>query len=149
MPSLYEPLVLNCELLFGLADKLQIPDAARSDIEAILDTESNGIFLTKPVKDAYSFRNERNEYDGAELSKKEMVIPVYLLTSGAVITATVSSNNHEEVIDDFVVTKVEREDEDFDFFRAHVSSKKLKGHKWTDDSKVIIEKNILMHMIRL
>ena len=139
LPPLYEPLVVNCELLFGLAEELQISDETKADIEAILGTEENGIFLTKPLNDTYSFSKKGTEYKSAELTKKELIIPANLLTSGSTYTISVSANGQKEIFDDCKVTKVERKDDNIDSFDAHVTSKKLKKHEWTTDSKVTVD----------
>ena len=55
LPSLYEPLVLNCELLFALADEINISNQEKSEIEAILQTGSNGVFMVDPINAHYSF----------------------------------------------------------------------------------------------
>ena len=39
LPALYEPLVLNCDLLFALADEMQISDMEKTEIEAILQAQ--------------------------------------------------------------------------------------------------------------
>lgn len=139
LPSLYEPLVVNCELLFGLAEELQISDETKAEIEAILGTEENGIFLTKPLNDAYSFSKKDTKYKSAELTKKELIIPANLLTSGSTYTVSVSANGQKEIFDDCKVAKVERKDDNIDSFDAHVTSKKLKKHEWTADSKVTVD----------
>lgn len=41
LPVLYEPLILNCELLFALADEMKISYSEKAEIEDILQTESN------------------------------------------------------------------------------------------------------------
>lgn len=138
LPSLYEPLILNCELLFALADELNISDVEKADIEAILNTNSNGIFLTKPINDAFSFSDSANQYS-ISLTKDDIGIPAELLTAGAKVTATVMEDGHSEVYDDCSIQKVVRKDSSIDSFIAYYSSKKLKKHEWTANSRVTIE----------
>ena len=138
LPSLYEPLIVNCELLFALADEMNISDVEKSDIEAILKTNSNGTFLTKPINDAFSFNDSTNKYT-ISFTKDDIGIPADLLTAGATVTATVTEDGKSEVYDDCKIQKVVRKDKSIDSFTAYFSSKKLKKHEWTDNSKITIE----------
>ncbi len=137
LPALYEPLVVNCELLFALAEKMNISDSDKADIEAILKTESNGIFLSKPINDAYSFTHHGNEY-GIEISKDKITIPAELLTANAKITVSITQNGSTETIDDCTVSKVERKGTTIDTFVASLTSKTWDKHTWSSDSKVTI-----------
>lgn len=137
LPSLYEPLVLNCELLFALSEQMDISESEKVEIENILETDKNGIFMVDPINDAYSFTNDENKYS-IEISKKELVIPVNLMTKEAKVTVTVSEKGKSQTFDDLVVTKVERDGETVDEFKAYVSSKQLKKYDWTADSKIDI-----------
>lgn len=137
LPSLYEPLVVNCELLFALADKMKIGGEEKNEIDAILETNTNGIFLVQPVNQAYSF-SDCDVINGIEVEKNEIVIPVSLLTAGSSITATVHDDSGTITIDDCVVTKVKREGSTINTFKAYVSSKKMKKYDWTADSEITI-----------
>ena len=137
LPALYEPLVLNCELLFALADKLSISDTEKAEIEAILRTGSNGTFIVKPINDAYSFSNRNNQYS-VEFDGDSLLIPADLLSAGSVITITVTESGNSVTFDDCEITKVERKGKTIDTFVAHVSSKQLKKYDWTANSQVTI-----------
>lgn len=138
LPALYEPLVVNCELLFALADERGISDTEKSDIEAILKTDTNGTFLTKPINDAYSFNGSGNKYS-INFEKDEINIPADLLTAESKVTVSVTDNNKTETFDDCEVKKVVRKGSSIDTFTANYSSKQLKKYKWTPDSKVSVE----------
>lgn len=138
LPALYEPLVVNCELLFALADELGISDSEKADIEAILKTSTNGTFLTKPINDAYSFNGSTKKYS-INFDKDEIRIPADLLTAESKVTVYVTDNNKAETFDDCEVKKVVRKGSSIDTFTANYSSKKLKKYKWTPDSKVSVE----------
>ena len=138
LPALYEPLVVNCELLFALADRMNIGAAEKSEIEAILETESNGTFLAKPINEKYAFSNLNNTY-AIDLTKDEIAIPVNLLTSETSVTVTVKDGNKITSFDDCMVKKVDRKGSDINTFVAHYSSNKMKKYKWTSDSEVTVE----------
>ena len=61
------------------------------------------------------------------------------MTNESTIKVTVTESNSSEVFDDCVISAVDRKGDTIDTFVATVTSKKLKSHKWTADSKVKIE----------
>ena len=137
LPSLYEPLVINCELLFALADELNISDAEEKEIEAILKTSTYGTFISKPINDAFSFTVPAGDYS-ISFDKDDIGIPAELLTAGSVVTVTVTENGNTETFDDCLIQKVVRKGNSIDTFTAYYASKTLKKHKWTASSKVSI-----------
>lgn len=138
LPPLYEPLVLNCDLLFALADEMDINSTEKSEIEAILQTEKNGVFLSKPINDRYSFSAAPTDYS-IEFTKSEIQIPVNLLSADSAIVVKVTDGDEITTFDDCMVTKVERDDDSIDTFAAVVTSEKMKDYKWTADSAVTVE----------
>ena len=138
LPSLYEPLVLNCELLFALADKKNINKTERNDIEAILKSHDRGIFIVAPVNDAYAF-TKGTEKILLDLSKDKIVIPVSLLSAESTIEIVVNDKGNETIIDDCKISSVERKGKSVGDFYANISSKKWDKIKWTADSKLTLK----------
>lgn len=138
LPPLYEPLVLNCELLFALADKMNISDLEKTEIEAILQTKTNGVFLSKPINRLYSFSKPKFKCK-VELEKNEVILPVILLTSESKIVIEVIDNGKTTIFDDCIVSDVEREDDKIESFYVTVTSKKMKDYDWSKNSKVSIK----------
>lgn len=138
LPSLYEPLIVNCELLFSLADKLKISDSDKQKIAAVLQTNDNGIFIVKPVNSAYSFKANNGNYP-IDMNTDEIIIPAFLLTADSTITVTIRENGSSQTFNDCVVNEVERKGSDINSFKAHISSKTLKKHEWTANSKVEVK----------
>lgn len=137
LPSLYEPLVLNCDLLFALAEELDIEQTEKDKIKEILLTKKNGVFLSKTVNDQYSF-GEGNKY-AIEYDKNEIVIPADLLVEECSVVVTLTDGDKETTYDDWKITKVKREGKTIDTFKTYFSSKKIKSYKWTKDTKITIE----------
>lgn len=137
LPTLYEPLVLNCELLFALASEVGISEKEQAEIDEVLRTGSNGIFLVDPINDHFSFAQYDREHN-IELKKDEIVIPVSLMSSVATITVEVEENGETITFDDCVVSKVERKGETIAEFYAHVTSKLMSDYTWTADSRVTV-----------
>ena len=138
LPPIYEPLVLNCDLLFALAEQLNVDASERNRIEKMLKTESNGVFLSRLVNDRYSFGLSATDY-AVEFSKDEIVMPANLLAQGAKVTVTVEDSSGTTSFEDYNVTKVDRQDDSIDSFYAHYSSKAIKSVDWADGTKVIVQ----------
>lgn len=137
LPSVYEPLALNCELLFGLAGKMELSSKEKTDIEAILQTSSNGIFLTKVVNDNYSFSRKGNKYS-VTVSKDEIIIPANILTANATITMKISDGSGTTTISDCTIKKVERKGNNINDFSAYIFSDQYKKIKWSQDAKLTL-----------
>lgn len=137
LPPLYEPLVLNCDLLFALAAELDIDYAEQVKIQNILQTAENGIFLSHPVNDRYSFAPATADY-AIEFTKDKIVVPANLLTQGARIVVTIKNDSSTETFDDWTVTKVEREGSDLSSFYAYVSSKTIKSYEWSVGAEITV-----------
>lgn len=144
LPPLYEPLILNCDLLFALAEQLDIDSAEQRSIQNMLQTSSGGVFWTKPVNNRYSFMDQSEQYS-MRYNKNKMEIPAELLTQGAKIEVIVETNQGNRSFTDWEVTSVERpklkknqEYSSIESFVAHVSSNDIKKFDWEEGMKVTI-----------
>lgn len=138
LPPMYEPLILNCDLLFALAEEMNISNTEKAEIEDILQTENNGVFLSDPVNDRYSFSAGSADFS-IEFTKNEIKIPANLLSTGAEIIITVNDGGKVTTFDDCTITKVNRDGDSVDTFVAVVTSEKMGDYEWTVDSKVTVE----------
>lgn len=138
LPPIYEPLVLNCDLLFALAEKMNISDKEKMEIMAILETDTNGIFLSELTNSRYIFSSNEESYN-IEFDKNEIIIPANLLSSGAQVIVKLKNGSDETIFDDCIIDKVERKDESIESFFAYITSKQMKNYKWTIDSEVTVE----------
>ncbi|MBO4893905.1 MAG: hypothetical protein J5562_03195 [Clostridia bacterium] len=136
LPELYEPLILNCDLLFALADKLNIKDSEKKEIEDLL----KDIFISKPVNNCYSFF-KKDKKNTIEFSRDAIRIPANLLLSDAKFVVAIKEKGKAPVIiTDFVVEKVERNGNKIDDFVAIVSSKTLKKYDdWSNNKTVTLK----------
>ena len=138
LPPMYEPLVRNCGLLFALSGEMNISSVEKQEIEAILQTDTNGVFLSIPVNDRYSFSATSNDAT-IEMYKDKIVIPASLLTANAQVVISVTDNGKTTTFDDCIVTKVERKGDTVDTFLATFSSEKMADYTWTSAAKVTVE----------
>ena len=84
LPPIYEPLLLNCELLFSLAEELGMPETELQRIDGILHENGEPIFLIEPINAQYSMKSDPDidsfekciVFDGTLLS-----IPVQLVSN--------------------------------------------------------------------
>lgn len=138
LPETYEPLAINCELLFAVADKLKISQAEKDHIEGILSDGDNSIFLTKPIRNIFTF-NPTKMFFSSEYDKDELTLPVSCVSQGAKIKVTVTSGDKSVVYEDWKIDEVERPKKDFSSFKVVYTSKKAGDCKWHKDSQVKVE----------
>lgn len=138
LPTLYEPLLLNCDLLFAIADNLEISNAEKAKIEGILQSNGSSVFLTRPISNHYSFSSTESFPADASLETDSLTISADLLCEGAVVTATVEDYNGLTVFNDWTITKVERQGEDVSSFIAQYESEAMDDYTWTDGANVTI-----------
>lgn len=141
LPPVYQPLVLNCDLLFSLADELQISDTEKNKIDQMLHDEKEPLFLVETLDKKYWFneaeglKNPNIEFDGDTFE-----IPANYLMQGCTIKTTVSNGNKKTTYDDWTIEKVDRnKQKNVSEFEAVIKSKKIKKQDYTKDSRVILE----------
>lgn len=143
LPSVYEPLMLNCDLLFSLVEKLKLSEKETLQIEQILHGNSEPIFLVNELDNLYTF--SPNDIDTSEIDMsfdgEKLVIPAKYVSDDTKITVTIKGkNNILETIDDWKLVKVTRKTEgDIDTFRARYSSKTAKKFKYSANMVIDIE----------
>lgn len=138
LPETYEPLAINCELLFAVANKLNISQADKERIDGILSDGDDSIFLTKPIRNIFTFK-PTNMFFSSKYEKDELTLPVSCVSQGAKIKVTVTSGDQFIVYEDWKIDEVERPKKDFSSFKVVYTSKKAGDCKWHKDSQVKVE----------
>ena len=145
LPPVYEPLILNGDLLFAIANELNITNVERNRIDRMLHTNGDRLFLTETIDDQYWFSSASTvllDEINIDFGGSVMIIPASYLTKDASISVTVTEpeNNIPIVMNDWVIERVERgNEEEVSSFEAAYISKKAKKYTWLPDSKVIVE----------
>lgn len=146
MPPIYEPLRLNCDLLFALADEIDLSDEEKGKIDRMLHPNNEKLFLTEGLDNLYWFEANTGESEEApiecDFGGNVMILPTALLTNEAVITVTIDEPGEGEliVIDDWAIDKTAREtDEDLSTFETAFTSKMSRDYSWKPDSTVSID----------
>lgn len=112
LPPVNEALYLNADLLFALAEEIDISSEEQGRIEAILHENGNEIFLAKTLDNRFWFEN-KPEYinvDEIEISfdGENLSIPAICVTDRSNIQITISGEKDDTIIEDWAVTKVKR-----------------------------------------
>ena len=147
LPPVYEPLRLNCDLLFAIASEMGISESEQTKIDAILHPNGKRLFLTVPLDDNYIISQKAepdpiSDENEIEFYGNYMVLPVVHVTDDAAITVTVRDNTaaQETVLSDWKIDKVEREKEDdISTFFAVFNSADGKNVHWVPDMSISIE----------
>ena len=145
LPPVCEPLRLNCDLLFALADELKISESERQKIDGILHPNGAPIFLTEALDDQYWFRHD-SKLDMAntdiEFGGTAIILPAACCTSNTEITVSVQEANAEEpvVLTDWNVDFVNRETEgDISAYHAVYTSEQAHHHDWQPDATIQVD----------
>lgn len=145
MPPVYEPLELNCDLLFALADQIGISSSDEKKIDSMLHPGGDRLFLTEGLDDQYWFNNTNSDFSKEDVDivfdGTEITLPVTLLTGDSTITVMVAANDNTiNTLSDWELDKIERgEDSDISTFNAIFTSKKAKDTDWKLNSEISID----------
>ena len=99
LPPVSEALYLNIELLFALANEMQVSDEEQKRINAILHENGNEIFLTKALDNRFWFgkKSEDINLDEVEISfdGENLSIPAAYIAEGYAIQMTISGGKKD------------------------------------------------------
>lgn len=120
LPPVYQPLLMNCELLVALGDKAGINDAERNRIDEILHDKGEELFLTRPLDNRYRFNSESKPTPGGvsfDSNGTKVSLPACLVSEQT--TVRILGQNGEPVPGEWEVVDVKREREgDIETFTA-------------------------------
>ena len=138
LPSVYEPLLLNCELLFALLEKVDISASERAKIDSILGISGSDVFLTKPLINRYD-TNAKTTNVTATFEKNTLTIPVYCVSNNSVVRVSVTENGTTMVYEDWSIKEVKRSEAGFESYVVTFDSEKVKKQDWSANSTVLVE----------
>ena len=145
LPPVYEPLRLNCDLLFVLAEEMRIPESEQVKVDDILHHNGSMLFLTVPLDRKYQFLQQSEQYNGEDeiaFYGNYMILPAAHVTDDAIITVTVKEKGkaQETIITDWKIDKVDRKKEgDLSTFFVIYNSEDARKYHWKPDSAIAIE----------
>ena len=138
LPEIYEPLAINCDLLFSISEIKRMYPSDKTEVDGILSGTDNPVFLTKPLQSQFSFEKKAIYVDAA-FDKDELILPVSCVSEGAKIKVTVTNGDKYKVYKDWKIDKVERPNSKFSSFKVTYTSKKAKDQTWSKKSKIKVE----------
>lgn len=141
LAPVYEPLTLNCDLLFSLVEELNISESDKQEISTILHQNEEPLFLIEELDNLYRFTDDTLDESKIDISfdGETLVIPVKYVSDNAKITVTVKGKNKTETIDDWKVDEVTRKKEKkLDTFQAVYKSKTAEDLKYKDKMDITI-----------
>lgn len=145
LPPIYEPLLRNCELLFTIAEKLNISEGEKNIIDSMLHDDP--VFLNYEIDKAFSY-NKTSAILNSDASKSSIsfngiitdtkfTFPVVLASEGSVVSAIVVNDGKEIIIDDWTIAEVNRNNsKDVGDFEAVYTSKAAKSIKFKEGDTV-------------
>ena len=145
LPPVCEPLRLNCDLLFALAEELKISESEQQKIDGILHLKGEPLFLTEALDARYWFLHDSAldaENTDVEFGGTAILLPAVCCTSDAQITVSVQEADAEEPVflTDWKVDSVERVTEgDVSSYRAVYTSGQAHDHDWQPDATILID----------
>lgn len=138
LPPVYEPLVLNCELLFALAEEKDITSSEQTRIEGILHHGDTTVFLDQNLENQFTFNPKPISVD-AEFKGDTLIVPANVISETSFIKVTVTESGDTNVYTDWVVKEVERESDEVGSYKVSFTSKECDNQKWSANSIVKVE----------
>ena len=141
LPPVNEAFYLNCDLLFALADELNVSYAKQNDIDDTIHEDGNPIFLTVALDNRFWARKNVPAIDpdgiAVEFTGKKLIIPASCLTDRSIVTVTISNGT---VLDDWTVDKVDRPKDSTDCseFMVTYVSEKAKDYEFAAGESITI-----------
>ena len=141
LPPIYQPLMLNCDLLIGLANEIGISDSEKTKLDNMLHSKGAALFLVEPLDNLYRFSGENeSSVPDIHFDGKKLEIPVTQLAFESSIKVTVKEGGTETVYDDWTVDKVDRNTKgDVNTFNAIYESNSIGKQKYSEDTSVVVE----------
>lgn len=147
LPPIYEPLLLNCELLRGISTKMEYTPQMEQELDEVLHADDTHIFMIPTVDNLYCFGIAPQSIDvtGIDInfeSGEDILIPAKYLSEGFSVKVTITNPETKEssIFEDWAVVSVERKDkQDIETFTAKLKSESIKGFKYKIGMKVKIE----------
>lgn len=147
LPPVSEALYLNVEVLFGLANEMNISSADRQRIDSILHENGESIFLTKALDDRFWFNKTADSLEAedidVEFDGSKFVIPASCITDRSKIIVTVSGPNGTTTFEEWEVSEVKRPKNSKDCSEYKVTIKIKDADKYKYQAGETITINVL------
>lgn len=132
LSPVYEPLLINCELLFSISEKLNISNKEKEKIDSILHNNGGKLFLADTLDQQFSFsKNPEIQYI-VEFDDDEVVVSGNTICEGSQLLVKINGKTY----DDYVIKKIDREESEAEKFEITLASESVKDVDFSKCSKV-------------
>lgn len=145
LPPIYEPLLLNCELLRFLAEQLDIGQVQLEDIDKILHPNGERLFLNIQLDEKTYFSVDpvfdttvEAQYADGVFSAPVITIPVLYVPDEAEITMTVTGTDGTRTYDDWTLVAVDRVSDAPENFIAKFSGNEADHASFADGDMITV-----------
>lgn len=141
LPPLSSALALNCELLWELADELEISDSERTRLDQLLHGYDTPCFLNDSVDNYFTFGEPDNDTASItiDLSDGQVIIPANLVSENSSIELLVIEESRQAHLRGWRVKKVKRNTEgDFSTYYVTFVSDPADSHEYVDGSSATL-----------
>ena len=144
LPPVDEALYLNCDLLFALAEKLDISVDEQKKIDDILHENGEPVFLTQALDEKFWFESAYKKLDvqniDIDFDGKTLKIPAVCIADRSRITVSVDGSSGNQTFQDWTVKKVYRpKGADCSDFIVIFTSETAKKYKYESGDKIAVQ----------
>ena len=108
VPPVSEPLMLNLDLIFALAEEMDISDEQKSTISKMLHPNGNPLFLSSNLDSLYRFDANEVELQDVKFEGGKVTLPAEYISDVSQIKVIVKRDNEETTFDDWTISSVKR-----------------------------------------
>lgn len=139
LPPVSDALLLNLDMLYSIANELNIPDAEKTRIDTLFRDSEGVLFLTIPLDNMFSFEIKDEELiEEITFDGNEVIIPARFVTSSTEITVEVQGDE-SSIFSDWLLDEVKRKDEtDLDTFSAVYKSEEADEYDYTGTETITV-----------
>ena len=149
LPPVYEAFIVNCDLLFELAKKLELNADEFSKINGILHENGAPVFLIDILDAQYQIVEDESGFKFGSTPSKEsfdlyfngstLIIPASIVSDEAIITVEVT-DDATTVFNEWILEEVNRRvPDDYSSYMAKYTSKSAGDYYYLKESEVHIE----------
>ena len=146
LPPVYEPLRLNCDLLFALVNELDIAGTEQKKIDGMLHPSGHPLFLTTALDSLYYVNPLQTEQgtETVDFAGTAVKIPCSFLADGATVIVSIKESDaaEAEVYTDWELKSVNRSSEgNVSNYVAIYESSEARKHAWKPDGEIVVTIN--------
>ena len=138
LPPIYDPLLINCQLLFSIAEKLNISDNDKKNIDNILHENGDNLFLVDSIDSLFWCAENKDPIYVIDFDGTKLTLSANTLTNNSSIKVSLNDKD-STVINDWTINNVKRKGDYAEQFVVICVSKEIKKVKYSDGMKVTIE----------